>query len=92
MSIRLAINGYGRIGRCIHRQLLNDPEVEIVAINSRGNASSHAHLLKYDSIYGQCPANILAADEKTLVVNNKKIEVWQIADPSEAPWQKLKLT
>jgi len=55
---RVAINGYGRIGRCFHRQSIDDPVIEIVAINSRAETEMHAHLLKYDSIYGKCETEI----------------------------------
>ena len=58
MTIRIAINGYGRIGRDLHRQLLGDENFEIVAINSRSKADSHAYLLQYDSLYGKCDADI----------------------------------
>ena len=53
MSIKIAINGYGRIGRGLHRQALASDDIEVVAINSRAGADSHAHLLKYDSLYGK---------------------------------------
>ena len=58
MSIKIGINGYGRIGRDLHRQLLKMPDIEVVAINSRAEVASHAYLLKYDSLYGICDAEI----------------------------------
>jgi glyceraldehyde 3-phosphate dehydrogenase len=95
--IRLAINGYGRIGRCIHRQLLAHPKIKVIAINSRSDASMHAHLLQYDSIYGPCEvreegrfhaADIQAPDEKTLLVEGEAIQVFQ-NDPPDLPWGDL---
>ncbi len=72
--IRVAINGYGRIGRCFHRQALGDAAIEIVAVNSRADAAMHAHLLKYDSIYGKCAAEI-SAEKNILKVNSAEIAV-----------------
>lgn len=86
MSIKVAINGYGRIGRDLHRQLLTMPGYEVVAINSRADSDSHAYLLKYDSLYGKCDAQIESVDGN-LVVNGKKVNVYQIADPSQLPWK-----
>jgi glyceraldehyde 3-phosphate dehydrogenase len=87
MPIRVAINGYGRIGRGLHRQLLENPEMEIVAINSRSDAESHAYLLRYDSLYGKCDADISVVDGN-LLVNGKTVYVHQISDPAELDWGK----
>ena len=73
-KIKVAINGYGRIGRCFHRQVLGDPAIEIVAVNSRSSAEMHAHLLKYDSIFGKCDAEI-SSDENSITVDGQKIAV-----------------
>lgn len=85
MSIRIAINGYGRIGRGLHRQLLSCPDIEIVAINSSAGADSHAYLLKYDSLYGTLPNDVEARDGN-LYVDGKEIKVYQIRDPKDANW------
>lgn len=85
MPIRVAINGYGRIGRGVHRQALESNDIEIVAINSRADAESHAYLLKYDSLYGKCLADI-KAEGGNLVVNGKKVKVFQEADPRKVDW------
>lgn len=87
MPIKVAINGYGRIGRGIHRQAIYSDDFEVVAINSRSGADSHAHLLKYDSLYGKCDADINSEDGQ-LVVNGKKVAVYQIKEPSELDWAK----
>ncbi|MBI2634632.1 type I glyceraldehyde-3-phosphate dehydrogenase [Candidatus Peregrinibacteria bacterium] len=90
MAVRIAINGYGRIGRGLHRQILADNDIELVAINSRADAHSHAYLLKYDSLYGKCDADI-SVDGKDIVVNGKKVAVYQIADPAGVDWGKHKV-
>jgi len=87
MPIKIAINGYGRIGRDLHRQLIGRDDVEVVAINSGSNAASHAYLLKHDSLYGTIDADI-KVDGNDLVVNGKKTFVYQIKDPGDAPWGK----
>ncbi len=88
MKIKIAINGYGRIGRGLHRKILESAseDIEIVAINSGSNAESHAYLLKYDSLYGKCDADI-KVDGDDLVVNGKKIEVFQVRDPKDIDWK-----
>lgn len=90
MSIKIAINGYGRIGRGLHRLILDTDDVELVAINSGSAADSHAYLLKYDSLYGKCGADIQVKG-KDLVVNGKKIAVYQIKDPKDLDWKKHKV-
>lgn len=87
MPIKIAINGYGRIGRDLHRQIIGCDDMEVVAINSRSDAKSHAYLLKYDSLYGILDADI-KVDGDDLVVNDKKTYVYQIKDPAETPWGK----
>lgn len=72
--MRIAINGYGRIGRCLHRQILANPNLKLVAINSRAEAAIQAHLLKYDSIYGTLP-NSVRSGKNTLLVDNTQIPV-----------------
>ncbi|MFA7685428.1 MAG: type I glyceraldehyde-3-phosphate dehydrogenase [Candidatus Gracilibacteria bacterium] len=85
MSIKIGINGYGRIGRDLHRQLLKVPEIEVVAINSRADVSSHVYLLKYDSLYGICNAEI-KVDGKDMIVNGKKVYVYQMPTPKDNLW------
>ncbi len=87
MPIKIAINGYGRIGRGLHRKILDTDDIELVAINSGSTADSHAYLLKYDSLYGKCNADI-KVNGNDLVVNGKKIAVYQVRDPKDINWKK----
>ncbi len=87
MAIKVAINGYGRIGRDLHRQILETDDIEVVAINSRAGADSHAHLLKYDSIYGKCNADI-SVEGDNMKVDGKIVYVYQISEPEDLPWAK----
>jgi glyceraldehyde 3-phosphate dehydrogenase len=86
--VRIAINGYGRIGRGVHRLSLLNDNVDVVAINSRSGADSHAHLLRYDSIYGNLKDDIQVVDGD-LEVNGKRVKVFQEADPSNLDWAAL---
>ena len=89
MSIRLAVNGFGRIGRYLVRACLGYEEIEIVAINTRAKPSVLAHLLKYDSVHGKIQADV-KADEDGIIVNGKKIKVLgTTANPSDLPWKAL---
>jgi len=88
MKKRVAINGFGRIGRNLFRAAQNDPNIEIVAVNDLTNAFTLAHLLKYDSIFGIMDADICDHCED-LVVNGKTIKVFAIKNPAELPWDKL---
>lgn len=90
MTINIAINGYGRIGRDLHRQLIGHPNIKVKAINSRADAFSHAHLLKYDSLYGTLNADI-HAEEGLLKVNGEETKVLQIKEPSDLPWGELQI-
>lgn len=85
--IKIAINGYGRIGRGVHRQALESKDLEVVAINSRADAASHAYLLKYDSLYGKCNADI-SVDGQNLKINGKTVYVYQIKNPEDIDWKK----
>jgi len=87
-KIRVAINGYGRIGRCFHRHVLGSAEIEIVAINSRSDASVHAHLLKYDSIYGILDSEV-SSNENKLIVAKDEIEVFAGTPNEDFKWGDL---
>ncbi len=93
MTIRVAINGFGRIGRLTLRSLIENgrSDVEVVAINDLGSAKINAHLLKYDSVHGTLNAEVVAKDENTLIVNGKEIAVVAERDPKNLPWGKLKI-
>lgn len=86
--IKIAINGFGRIGRLVFRGLSKSKDVEIVAINDLTNAKTLAHLLKYDSAHGKMDAEI-SNTENELIVNGKKIPIYAEKDPAQLPWKKL---
>ena len=90
MAVRVAINGFGRIGRNMFRASLNNKDLEIVAINDLTDAKTLAHLLKYDSMFGGFGVEVKAGDGK-LIVSGKEIIVAAKADPSELPWKDLKV-
>jgi len=84
-TIRVAINGFGRIGRLTFRALLAKNNVEVVAINDLTNPATLAHLLKYDSVHGRFQGTVSHTDT-SLVVNGKSILITAIKDPAELPW------
>ena len=90
MSVRVAINGFGRIGRLVLRSIIenNRTDIEVVAINDLGPAATNAHLLKYDSVHGRFPATVTVEGD-TIVVNGKPITVTAIKDPATLPWGDL---
>lgn len=87
MSVKVGINGFGRIGRNVFRVLLAHDNIEVVAINDLTDAGTLAHLLKYDSVHGICPAEI-EAKEHSIVVNGSEINISAERDPSNIPWDK----
>lgn len=84
--IRVAINGFGRIGRTAFKISLEYPEVVVVAINDLTDTKTLAHLLKYDTNYGDFEYEV-SADDSHIVVDGKKIPVFAVKDPSELPWK-----
>ena len=88
MAIKVAINGFGRIGRLAFRQFIGNKKVEVVAINDLTSAKTLAHLLKYDSAHRKCEAKI-SNTENEIVVNGKRIPVYAEKDPASLPWKKL---
>ncbi|AVX19745.1 glyceraldehyde 3-phosphate dehydrogenase [Carboxydocella sporoproducens DSM 16521] len=88
MTVRVGINGFGRIGRNVFRAALNKPEIEIVAINDLTDAKTLAHLLKYDSVHGILNAEVQAGDGE-IIVNDKAIKVYAEKDPANLPWGDL---
>jgi glyceraldehyde 3-phosphate dehydrogenase len=92
MSIRIAINGYGRIGRNILRVIYESQQSEkykVVAINDLGDASINAHLTTYDTTHGRFPGEVWINNEGNLVVNGDEIIVLQERDPRKLPWKNL---
>ncbi|MFW2373768.1 MAG: type I glyceraldehyde-3-phosphate dehydrogenase [Gammaproteobacteria bacterium] len=91
MSIKIAINGYGRIGRNILRAIYESgrtDEVQVVAINDLGDAYTNAHLTQYDSAHGRFPGEV-AVDDDHMIVNGDRIRVLAERDPSKLPWAEL---
>jgi glyceraldehyde 3-phosphate dehydrogenase len=88
MAIKVAINGFGRIGRAFFRLAKNRPEIEIVAVNDLGSVENLAYLLKYDSAYGVLPYAV-SSEDKTLVVDGRRISVFAEKDPAVLPWGDL---
>lgn len=87
-KIKVAINGFGRIGRVTLRILLTRENIEVVAINDLTDSKTLAHLLKYDSVHGKIDATVVA-EEKALIVNRKRIAVFAEKDPTNLPWKNL---
>jgi glyceraldehyde 3-phosphate dehydrogenase len=88
MSVRIAINGFGRIGRNFMRASKGYKEFEVVAINDLTNAKTLAHLLKYDSIHGIFGADVKSADSG-ISVDGKEIAIYAVTDPAKLPWKEL---
>lgn len=87
--IKIAINGFGRIGRLVFKELYNKKDVKIVAINDLTDAKTLAHLLKYDSAHGKFYANISADAKNNIVIGSQKFPVYAEKDPTLLPWKKL---
>ena len=90
MSIRVAINGFGRIGRNFFRTCYNNPDIEIVALNDLTDSKTLAHLLTYDSIHGTFQADVQYAQD-SLTVNGKLIRIFAMKDPKTLPWKDLQV-
>jgi glyceraldehyde 3-phosphate dehydrogenase len=88
MTVKVGINGFGRIGRNFFRTAYKDPALEIVAVNDITDAKTLAHLLKYDSIHGRFEGAVSVRDG-ALVVDGKTVQVLAAKDPAELPWGKL---
>lgn len=88
MSIRVGINGFGRIGRIVFRVIEKKSDIEVVALNDLADAKSMAFLLKYDSIHGRFSGTVETKDE-CLVVNGKKIRLLKETVPAKLPWKDL---
>ena len=90
MAVRVAINGFGRIGRLAFRQMFKDPEYEIVAINDLTSPKMLAYLLKYDSTHGKFPGTV-EATETSIKVDGKEITIYKEKDAANLPWADLKV-
>lgn len=87
---RVAINGFGRIGRCFYRAAHGQEGMEIVAVNDLTTPENLAYLLKYDSVYGRAPFEV-KAEQGALVIDGKKIPVIAEKDPSKLPWRDMQI-
>jgi len=85
MAVKVGINGFGRIGRNVFRQALNNDKIEIVAINDLTDAQMLAHLLKFDSVHGKLEEEV-SVDDDYIIVGDKKIRVFSEMDPQNIPW------
>ncbi|MCK7607157.1 glyceraldehyde-3-phosphate dehydrogenase [Geobacillus stearothermophilus] len=88
MKAKVAINGFGRIGRMVFRRAINSPDLEIVAVNASYPPETLAHLVKYDSNHGKFDGDV-AALEDGLLVNGKKVKLLNSRDPQQLPWKEL---
>ncbi len=85
---KVAINGFGRIGRLFFRQIFGDPEIDVVAINDLGDINNLAYLLKHDTVYHNFDKSVEASGN-SLIVDGKTIQVLQVKDPAQLPWKGL---
>jgi glyceraldehyde 3-phosphate dehydrogenase len=93
MTIRVAINGLGRIGRCVARAIFEDPKycnIELVAVNGSAAAETQKHLLKYDSLHGRFTKSV-EVEQDFLVIDGKKVKLISERDPKKLPWSELKI-
>jgi glyceraldehyde 3-phosphate dehydrogenase len=90
MAIRVAINGFGRIGRNVFRASINEPNIEFVAVNDLTDAATLAHLLKHDSVHGNFSADVKVKNG-SIFVNGKELKVLAETDPAKLPWKELKI-
>ncbi len=88
MTVRIAINGFGRIGRLVYRAGYNSKDVEFVAVNDLADTKTLAHLLKYDSTHGILDADVKAGNN-AIVVDGKEIKTFSVREPETLPWKDL---
>lgn len=87
--IKIAINGFGRIGRLAFRQMFEMDDIEVVAINDLTNPDMLAHLLKYDSVQKRYENHDIKSTENSIIVDNKEIKIYKEQDASNCPWKEL---
>ena len=88
--LRIAINGFGRIGRTFTRVAQNYPEIEIIAINDLAEAPNLAHLLKYDSVHGRFNG-VVDSLQNEIIIDGTPVKVFNEKDPSRLPWREMKI-
>ena len=89
MAIKIAINGFGRIGRLAFRKIFDDPEFDVVAINDLTKPEMLCYLLKYDSVQGPYRNHKVDCTENTLIVDDREIRIYSDPDPKNLPWKEL---
>jgi len=90
MKAKVAINGFGRIGRMVFRRAIDSPELDIVAVNASYPPETLAHLVKYDSNHGKFDGDVVALEDG-LLVNGKKVKLLNSRDPQQLPWKELEI-
>src|SRR5258705_7034277 len=85
-TVKVAINGFGRIGRLVYRQIYQMEDIDVVAINDLTSPAVLAHLLKYDSAQGRFHADV-TAKENSIVVNGDEVKIYALKNPAEIPWK-----
>ncbi|WP_153127471.1 glyceraldehyde-3-phosphate dehydrogenase [Peribacillus tepidiphilus] len=90
MKARIAINGFGRIGRMVFRKAILEDDIEVVAVNASYPAETLAHLIKYDTNHGTFKGEVIP-EERSLLVNGKRVQLLSNRDPKELPWKELNI-
>lgn len=88
MSLKVAVNGFGRIGRMVFRAGFKNEDIDFIAVNDLTDPKTLAHLVKYDSVHGVLDADVSSTDH-SLIVNGKEIEIFKEREPSKLPWKDL---
>ena len=88
MTVRVAINGFGRIGRLVYRASLASREIQVVAVNDLADAQTLAHLLRFDSVHGALP-NEVVVTEDAFFVDGQEVKVLRRRDVATLPWREL---
>ena len=89
MAVKVAINGFGRIGRLVFRIMSHDPEFDVVAINDLTDPGQLAYLLKYDTSHRRYKESAISSNEDSIIVDGKSIKIYKEQDPSNLPWKEL---
>jgi glyceraldehyde 3-phosphate dehydrogenase len=89
VGTKVAINGFGRIGRLVYRAMFDKDDLDVVAVNDLWDVAANAHLLKFDSVHGTWDKDISAVDDDTMIVNGKRVKVFAERDPQNLPWKEL---
>ena len=89
MAVKVAINGFGRLGRLVFRIMSHDPELDVVAINDLTDPAQLAYLLKYDTSHRRYKESDISSNEDSIIVDGKSIKIYKEQDPSNLPWKEL---